>query len=514
MQPLSFERVEIDGVPAYVGNNDGPVVAGLTFRTGVADETPRDRGITSLVAELAAIDVDNVEFEVGMTATSFVARGNANDVTQALTAVCDALPAFADDELRQLGDTILDEWPQPPTLRTMLLTLRFGAHDHGVAALPPLGLLRVEGDDARAWANRVFTRGNAALWSTGPLAASVSLPLPAGDRIPPLPRADSECATPAWCPNVWLGAMFHDAVDATLVASMSDATLVTMRALEDELVERLHDTPLRGTKPEIHLARWADDLGYVMLSLDTVASGNDGVEALLGSLDDFSELGPDPDELTAATNAIWRWSTERGNAEDVAEMLAADELRTGRPRLLDAFLDSVDKVSGEDVQHVFAELRESIMLAVPADADIVAPEFTLLDRSSAVVVDGKKYRRTQATGTPVDDARLIVGADGVSYASDDQQLAVYFEDCVAVVAYPDHSIALYDVDGTDIEFSAAEWRDGGQAYESVVAAAPPDTLLVARRSLGTGMAAAAGGEATDPDAVETVEGDAADEVQI
>lgn len=502
MKPLSFERLEIDGIGAYIGNRSGPVVAGLTFRVGVADETPLERGMTNLVAELAAIDVDAVEFEVGMAATTFVARGHAGEVTDALTAVCRALGTFGDDDLAQLADTVLDEWPKPPSLRTMLLTLRFGAHDHGVAALPPLGLLRVDGDDARAWARRVFTRGNAKLWTTGPLAAGVSLPLPPGERMVPPSRPESECPTPGWCPNVWLGAMFHDAIDCTLVASMSDATLVAVRALEDEIAERLADTPLSGTTAEILLGRWSDDLGYISLSLDTAASGNDGVETLLGSLDDFAELGPDPDELSAANTEIWRWATDHNNAEMVAEMLAGDELRSGRARLLDAFLGSVEDVRSEDVQQVFAELRETIMLAVPADADIVAPEITLLERARGVAVDGKTYRPALTTGSPVDDARLVVGSDGVTYTSADQLLTVFYEDCAAAVAYPDQSVALYDVDGTTIELSAADWRDGAQAYAAVVAALPTETILVARRTLGSQVAPFERVEAAVRDAAE------------
>jgi hypothetical protein len=502
MKPLSFERLEIDGVGAYIGNRSGPVVAGLTFRVGVADEAPLERGMTNLVAELAAIDVDAVEFEVGMAATTFVARGDAGEVTDALTAVCRALGTFADDDLAQLADTVLDEWPKPPTLPTMLLTLRFGAHDHGVAALPPLGLLRVDGDEARAWASRVFTRGNAALWSTGPLAAGVSFPLPPGKRIVPPPRPEAECPTPAWCPNVWLGAMFHDAIDGTLVASMSDAMLVAVRALEDEIVERLADTSLSGTTPAIELGRWSDDLGYVSLSLNTAASGNDGVETLLGSLDDFAELGPDPDELGAANTAIWHWATDHDNAEMVAEMLAGDELRSGRARVLDVFLGSVEDVRSEDVQQVFAELRETIMLAIPTDADIVAPEITLLERARGVAVDGKTYRRALTTGSPVDDARLVVGSDGVTYTSADQLLSVFYEDCAAAVVYPDQSVALYDVDGTTIELSAADWRDGAQAYAAVVAALPSETTLVARRTLGPQVAPFESSEGLESDAVE------------
>src|SRR5262249_35097198 len=182
-----------------------------------------------------------------------------------------------------------------------------------------------------------------------------------------------------------------------MLAPMSDVTLVALRALQDEIVERLADTSLHGRSPEIQLARWSDDLGYVTLSLDTVASGNEGVEVILGSLDDFAELGPDPDELAAAVTTIWRWSTERENAERVAEMLAVDELRTGRARLLDTFLESVDAVTGAQVRDVFTELRDTIVLAIPSDADIVDPGMTLLDRTDGVTVDGKQYRRAETT---------------------------------------------------------------------------------------------------------------------
>ena len=94
------------------------------------------------------------------------------------------------------------------------------------------------------------------------------------------------------------------------------------------------------------------------------------------------------------------------------------------------------------------------MLTIPSDADIVDPEMTLLERTDGVTVDGKQYRPAQVTGTPEDDARLVVGADGVTFSSADQQLTIYYDDCVAVVDYPDQSLALYDVDGTTIEFAA------------------------------------------------------------
>jgi hypothetical protein len=499
VQPTAFQRIEIDGVPAYIGNDDGPIVAGLAFRVGAADESPFERGLTSVVAELAAIDVEGVEFDVGMTITSFVARGLAEEVSSALAAVCSALPSFTDEDFAQLADTILDESPAAPTLPSTLLSMRFGAHDYGTSTLPPLGLLRAGNDTARAWTARFFNRGNAALWSTGPLAASTSLPLPPGERCAPPARPETECPAPAWCPNAWLGMMFHDAIDCTMLAPMRDATFVALRAFQDEIVERLADSPLARKMPALDFARWSDDLAYVTLSLDTAASGNEGIEAILGSLDDFVELGPDPDELRAAITEIWRWNTGRENAERVAEMLAADELRSGRTRVLAEFLESVDAVTAGDVQQVFTDLRDTVVLATPSDADIVDAEMTLLERTDGMTVDGKQYRRSEITGTPLDDARLVVGADGVTFSSADQQLTIYYEDCVAVVEYPDDSITLYDVDGTTIDFTVADWRDGAQAHATVVESVAPDVTLVARRTLGPQFAASSPAEEPDDD---------------
>jgi len=484
MRPLTFERVVVDGVPAYVGNQPGSIVAGLTFRVGTADETALDRGVTALVSELAAIDVDDVEFDVGQTLTSFVARGHAGAVTDALAAVCRALPSFEDDDLVQLADTILDEPVGTPSLEATLLGLRFGALSYGTSAIAPLGLLRVDGARARAWTARFFTRGNAALWSSGPLAASATLPLPAGSRVAPPARPEAECPLPAWCPNAWVGAVFRDAVDCSITAVGSDAAFVAMRALATELAERLADTHLARAEPDLRSQVWSEDLTYVTLSLPTAAHGNDGVECILGCLDDFADLGPDPDELTEAIADVVAWGTEPENAAPVAEMLANDELRTGRPRTHDAFLEAMYEVSAEEVAAVFDAMRDEIILALPTDAEIVDPRFAVLERIAGVALDGTQYRRAVATGGPEDDARLTVGPDGVTYAGADELLTVCFDDCVAVVTYPDRAITLYDVDGTVIELSAGDWRDGERAFAAIEAAVPADVALVARRSFG------------------------------
>ncbi len=319
------------------------------------------------------------------------------------------------------------------------------------------------------------------LWSSGPLAADIAVALPTGDRIDPPARTDAECEVPSWSPNAWLGSLFRDSVDCSIVAPGTDAARVALRALASEIAERLADTPFRGFEATLDVEMWSNDVTHAALSLATVAHGNDGVECILGSIDDFADLGPDPDELTQAIFDIEKWSTAADNAAAVTEMLAAEELRTGQARTLDEFLGAVRAVTGEQVAAAFDDMRGEIMVATPSDAEIVDPRFSILQRAAGFALDGTRYRRARTTGTPFDDARLTVGAEGVTYATADQVLTACFDDCVAVVVYPDAAIALYDIDGTTIELTAADWRDGEKAFAAIEAAIPAAVTITARR---------------------------------
>jgi hypothetical protein len=213
----------------------------------------------------------------------------------------------------------------------------------------------------------------------------------------------------------------------------------------------------------------------------TGAHGNDGIECILGCLDDFAELGPDPDELSDAIAKVVAWGTAPANAALIAEMLAGDELRRGQPRMHEAFLAAIYDVTADQVAAEFEVMRNGIIVAVPTDGEIVDERFTLLEQMTGVALDGVRYRRAEITGGPGDDARLTVGPDGVTYDSADQFLTVCFDDCVAAVTYPDQVIRLYDIDGTTIELSAADWINGDKAFAAIAAAIPDDVALAARR---------------------------------
>src|SRR5436190_24240185 len=74
-----FERIVVDGVPAYVGDLPEPVTAGIVFRVGSADESLLEHGLTALVAELAAVDVEGMNWIVYETSTIFFTSGTLSD---------------------------------------------------------------------------------------------------------------------------------------------------------------------------------------------------------------------------------------------------------------------------------------------------------------------------------------------------------------------------------------------------------------------------------------------------
>src|SRR2546422_882715 len=74
---VQFERIVVDGVPAYLGDQPGPVTAGIVFRVGSADESLLDHGVAALVAELAAIDIEGMYWIVHETSTIFYTTGTA-----------------------------------------------------------------------------------------------------------------------------------------------------------------------------------------------------------------------------------------------------------------------------------------------------------------------------------------------------------------------------------------------------------------------------------------------------
>jgi zinc protease len=494
-----FQRQVVDGVPAYVGDQIGPVTGGVVFRVGSADETLLEHGFGPLVAELAAVDVEGMHWIVHETSTIFFTTGSAPDVKSSLQAVCAALRALADDDIIDLADTILNERSTPPQPPVTLLGVRFGARTFGLGGFPRLGLLRANGARVRAWVGRHYTRANCILWSTGPLGKP-RLGLPAG-AITPLPTpVPTSITLPAWCPQDWLGGMWRPFVYFSAVTPGSYEALVTDRVVEAEIRRRAHQSGLVLADREANVNPWTASFDYTDFRIDVGPRVDDGVDVLLGTIDDLADVGPDSAGLAQAVDEYERWISERAAAPGIAAMLAWHELMTGRPRSLDEVMGEIRSVSAEAVAKIVNGMRDSAIVVVPKGAELIDPRFAWLEPALVPPVKGTAYRPRESAhdGSSEsadtigaddggEDVRLIVGADGVTYDDGEEQLTVRFADCAAAVRFPDDTMVLYAGDGTMISVAAGEWIQGMAALAKVTSGVPSDRIVDAGGG-GNGLA--------------------------
>ncbi len=489
-----FERIVVDGVPAYVGNQAGPVTAGIVFRVGTADETLLEHGITALVAELAAIDVEGMHWIVHETSTIFFTSGIAPDVKQALTSVCAALRALSEDDLIDLADTILNEPKtgplQPPVT---ILGVRFGAQSYGLGGFPRLGLLRTTGPRVNAWVSRRYNRANAILFSTASLGQP-RLGLPAGARVAPPTPSPTRIALPAWCPQDWIGRSWRPFVYFSSVTPGNDAAIVADRVLEADIRRRAEATGLSLADREANINPWTPDFDYTDFRIDVGPRVDDGVEALLGSIDDLADYAPDSEALAAAIAEFDRWTSDASATPGVAAMLAWHELITGRPRNIDEFLSGIRSVSHMAVAEVVDTMREQAVVVVPEGAELIDPRFTMLTPTTAPPIVGIAYSPATAGEDPADNARLIVGAEGVTFVDLDEQLTVRFGDCVAALRFADDAFMLYAADGTMISVAAKEWVDGKSALARVRNGIKPELVVEASHEKGLGAVQVVGAD--------------------
>jgi zinc protease len=411
-----------------------------------------------------------------------------------LRSVCAALRALTEDDLIDLADTILNEPKtgplQPPVT---LLGVRFGAQSYGLGGFPRLGLLRADGPRVNAWVGRRYTRANAIVFSTGSLGRP-RLGLPAGVRTPPPVPTPTNVALPAWCPQDWIGRSWRPFVYFSSVTRGSVAAILADRVVEAAVRQRAEDFGLALADREANINPWSPDFDYTDFRIDVGLNIEDGVEALLGSIDDLGDYGPDADALTDAVAEFDRWTSNASAVPGVAAMLAWHELLSGRPRNVDEFLSEIRAVSAADVAAVVSAMRDQAIVVVPEGAELIDPRFTMIEPTTALPVVGIAYSAATAADDPADNARLIVGADGVTFVDADEQLTVRFQDCVAAVRFADDSFMLYAADGTMITVAAHEWVDGRSALARVRSGIDPDRVVDAPHEQRLGAVEVVGAE--------------------
>ncbi|QKW35760.1 hypothetical protein HUT06_18385 [Actinomadura sp. NAK00032] len=473
---MDVTRTEIDGVPVFWSEGapaDDGYRAALVFRVGRADESLSRGGLSHLVEHLVLHALGDTEYHhngvVGADTTMFVTHGEPEKVADFLTAVCHSLGAPPMERLEAEKNILRTEAEgRDAGMVGRLLVWRYGAATFGLPAYPEHGLAAVTSDDVEEWTARWFTRNNAALVLIGgPPPEGLTLPLPAGERRPCPEPTSALPRTPAYFNTDVNG------VALTGIVPQSAAAGVYV----DVLGRRLH-----------RVLRRENALSYTT-SVDFSPRPGDTAE-ILAFADGLAEARPELAERFRAE--IERLAAEPVDAAELAEVVAArragvasDEARaspamasclaelTGAPPLaLEETFAALDELGPEDVQEVGRTMLDTALLMLPEGEEPQGARFAAAPVASAVAVEGRIHTRP-------DEAQrgLIVGRDGVTSLTGPAMATVRFDQCAAVLAWPDGQRVLVGLDGMMVGVEPNLWNAGSDAVADIDRYAPAEAVV-------------------------------------
>ncbi|GGO29832.1 insulinase family protein [Micromonospora parathelypteridis] len=435
---MVIERTEVDGVPSVVAHTSGPARAGLLFRVGQADETLARRGITHLLEHLVLHPLGQADYHyngsTGQVVTHFHLQGPVDAVTDFLASVCRSVQNL-DDARIEIEKSIVstEEGGRVTGPLDEMPLWRYGARDHGLVSFPQWGLHNVTASDLREWAARYFTRGNAVLWFAGAeLPAGLKLDLPDGVRHAVPSPSSALPSTPAF----FAGSSHATALDA--VIRDRPAGRVLAGVLERRLFRALRQEAGLSYTAATNYDSRGD--GFAVLSaLADALPGKQGA-VLGGFLDVLAELRVgriDEDDVASVVNRAT--AALEGDDADAARLPSvAFQLLTNQPVLdRDQLVRELKAIDAAAVREAAAEALESALLMTPFGATAEWAGFTAAPTGSTAAPAPAAGDKHHASGADPAE-RLTVGLEHVSRVNPDRQATtVRFDNCAALLAYPD-----------------------------------------------------------------------------
>lgn len=476
--PVIHETV-VDGIQTFWVDAGPPFVATLMFRVGVADETLAARGITHLVEHLALSPLRAVAhpFNGSVThdVTIFWAAGSVEDVVAFMARLADQLANLPADRLEiEAGVLIAEGRDFQPSSHASILATRFGPHGPGLAAYSEFGLRRIGTDDARRWAARWFTAGNAVLLLTGPPPDSMKLPLAAGERRPPALPPDRH-----WFDSDGPTRINQQTAGFAIGAFGERSTPLVMagQAVAIRAQEVVRHELGRVYSVAHDYLRLAADEAYLYWGADCDPEHAAEVTQAFGSvLDDMIATGPTQAELDRLV--------AMAHQADVMEPTGVARSELNRR--------AYAALCGHP-QYERAELEEQMLDATPPD--LASALAASMERAMAIIVDGidigfadAKGRRdgrivgrrfrAKSDGTI---RRYVLSEEAVSDVTGDSAVTLRF-DRLALVAHGDADARLLiDERGSWIQVTPT-----GRRLRRLVTAiderVPPDVIVPAARN--------------------------------
>ncbi|MFJ1566787.1 M16 family metallopeptidase [Streptomyces erythrochromogenes] len=473
----------VDGVRTLLAPRSGPVTAGLLFRVGRADETLATSGITHLVEHLALHrhGLSDLHYN-GSTAaayTLFAVTGTAADVVEYLNGVCAALRDLPVDRLETEKEILRTEAAGRGRGPGHGMDLwRYGARSHGLVDYAETGLPAITAEDVRDWARTRFTAENAVLWMTSDtLPAGLDLTLPAGQWLPAPEPTSALPATPAY---------FHGDAGGVVLTSVlprSTAARLFAEVLGKELFRELRQKGGYSYTAAAEYHPRDTDHATVIAYADALPAKQD---ALVGAfVDVLAKLRAGRIEQADLDSVRASALAQFDSPELAAAMLPAtamDLLMRHRHLAVAGARAEIEAVTVEDLHRVAGDLWADALMQVPGRgvdwAGLTAAA------ASPEIVTGRRY-------SALEDGKvaLLVGKDGISLVTPNDQVTVRYAECALMQVFPDGARHLVGNDGFSITVEPTLYRltlgwlaplDAGVPPASVVRMPPRDPARIPR----------------------------------
>jgi zinc protease len=458
---VNFERSSVDGVPVFWTEAGEEMLAGLMFRVGRADESLARGGITHMIEHLALYPVGveaarHYNGQVDAVTTTFLKRGSAEEIAEFFRAVCASLRQLPAERLERERQVLRTEAEgRRAGIADLLFTERYGADTYGLPSYPEYGISAVQAPDLKAWSRRCFTRGNAALWVAGGKPPSgLALDLPDGDAMPAPQSVGKPPPTPAYANAPVQGAAW------SAVVGRSPAAQTYAAILDRRLRQELRHEQALAYSPSVAYAIRDHQVAHVLAVVDGLPDVHTLlVSAFIREIERLADKDVSEVELRSAIDSLLpKADTSRGAIRWVTS--AARNSVMGRPvRPAADWAEDLAAMSVAQVREVGGEALASSLFVLPQGSVPHRP-FTWLSGCSDTAVAGRQIR---SADSPLDPARLVVAADGVSLVRGQAITTVPAADCAALLRWPDGARQFIGRDGATVRVEPTLWRLKNQA---------------------------------------------------
>jgi len=486
----AMHRTEVDGVPVFWADVDGPAVGALLFGVGRADEPAPLGGVSHLVEHLALAPLSSVEHShngfVAGWRTVFHASGTPTELAGFFDRVSAGISDLPLDRLGMERRILRQESAsRDPGIVGRLLWWRFGNAGHGLLGTDEPALGWVGPDIVRDWARTRFTRERAAAWFSGRPPDGLTFHLPSGPPSPPTPiEAIDGVRFPAhmtWGMNgvslSWL--VERSAASAVAVQIAAQRARDILRFERGIVYDVLSDyEPLDGIT------------AHAYMGADCAPEQVTGVrDALLSVLEALGREGPTEEEVRRQVRAFRDSQAVPQAMLGHLDHAVARHLQGQPERSVADLYEEYDALRPETIATAVARALPTLFLAAPGTPPSSAPgggPWFTYPLWSTQALEGRTIR---PAGWPLRNRdrkdRLIESPEGITLLSaDGQAVTVRIDSCVAYVHLDDDRRELRGRDGFQVRVAAAEWQGGADLVRRLDAAVPASLVVCDEHGVG------------------------------